>query len=529
MTSGWVARPRTRIEREASRGKSHTLVAVALLIIATVAAPQHSLAATFVVDRTDDVASAATCSDTTANDCSLRGAIAAANAAAGSTVVVPAGQYPLTTSGTCAFTSRYGTSFVGTTALCIRVAMTVAGAGASTTTVDGGNLAEVFMVGQSGEVVLSGLTIQHGLFNVSSLYGPGGAINNAASLTLDGCVVRDNVSVGAAGAIYNSGELTVRRSTIANNTAGESHGGGAIFSDESTRLDIIDSTISGNSCGNGGGGVMNFYGTLTVSGSTISGNTAGNYAGGVWNLGGSMLMLNSTISGNSNAHSYGGGFWNTGTAELRNVTITGNRAGSASGNGLGGGIATTSGTLRLANTIVAGNTATYFSVVDAGPDCYATFTSLGHNLIGFQDKNCVITGDTTGNLANVDAKLGPLTDNGGPTDTHTLLPGSAALDAGDPATPGSGDGACPPSISADSCGRRVRAATSARSRSCPASRSTRRPPIAAATAARSSRTSRAMRSTTARPSACGAPARATSSARPPPWTAAAPVSRPRSI
>ena len=40
-------------------------------------------------------------------------------------------------------------------------------------------------------------------------------------------------------------------------------------------------------------------------------------------------------------------------------------------------------------------------------------------------------------------KLGPLQDNGGPTFTHALLQGSPAIDAGNPATPGSGANACP--------------------------------------------------------------------------------------
>jgi cysteine-rich repeat protein len=78
---------------------------------------------------------------------------------------------------------------------------------------------------------------------------------------------------------------------------------------------------------------------------------------------------------------------------------------------------------------------------NAGPDCQGTLTSRGFNLIRNTD-GCTFDGDTSGDLHNMDPALGPLQDNGGPTFTHALLEGSAALDAANPATPGSGDPAC---------------------------------------------------------------------------------------
>src|SRR5262249_7450167 len=81
-------------------------------------------------------------------------------------------------------------------------------------------------------------------------------------------------------------------------------------------------------------------------------------------------------------------------------------------------------------------------------DCYPfgfgtpTINSQGYNLIG-DTTGCVITGDTTGNKSGVAPNLGPLRDNGGPTFTHALLTGSPAIDAGNPAAPGSGGNACP--------------------------------------------------------------------------------------
>ena len=74
------------------------------------------------------------------------------------------------------------------------------------------------------------------------------------------------------------------------------------------------------------------------------------------------------------------------------------------------------GSLTLVNAIIANNT---------GGDCLFAVSSLGHNLDS--DGTCNLT--ATGDLSNTDPLLGPLQDNGGPTFTHTLLPGSPAIDA----------------------------------------------------------------------------------------------------
>ena len=91
--------------------------------------------------------------------------------------------------------------------------------------------------------------------------------------------------------------------------------------------------------------------------------------------------------------------------------------------GRGGGIRNVSATSELVNTIIAENTAA------TGPDCSGLSTSLDYNLIG-DDINCGFA-PVIGDLVNVAPLLGPLRDNGGPTFTHALLPGSPAVDAGD--------------------------------------------------------------------------------------------------
>jgi hypothetical protein len=90
----------------------------------------------------------------------------------------------------------------------------------------------------------------------------------------------------------------------------------------------------------------------------------------------------------------------------------------------GGGIASVGGALLARNTILAGNTVSGGS----GPDLNGVLTSLGHNLIG---DTAGASGFVASDLLNIDALLGPLQDNGGPTQTMALLPGSPAIDAGD--------------------------------------------------------------------------------------------------
>ena len=182
--------------------------------------------------------------------------------------------------------------------------------------------------------------------------------------------------------------------------------------------------ISGVAVQNGntaadGAGIRN-RGTLTLTDSTISGNSAGSGAGGIYN-GGALTLTNSTVSGNS-ADSRGGGISNEhgGTLTLNNSTISGNTADSS-----GGGIMNFDGTINVKNTIIAGNIAS-----NAGPDCSATLTSQGHNLVQ-NTSGCTVTGDLTGNITSQDPFLGLLADNGGPTLTHALLPGSPAIDSGD--------------------------------------------------------------------------------------------------
>ncbi len=159
-----------------------------------------------------------------------------------------------------------------------------------------------------------------------------------------------------------------------------------------------------------GGGIYN-SGTLTVSGSTLSANSASS-GGGTANSG-KLVVRNSTLSGNTASNS-GGGILNSGGATLTisNSTLSDNSANS------GGGI-DNEGTAALRNAIVANST--------SDGDCSGTITDGGYNLssdisCGFKARNK--------SLPSVKPMLGPLADNGGPTQTHALLKDSPAVDKG---------------------------------------------------------------------------------------------------
>jgi hypothetical protein len=221
----------------------------------------------------------------------------------------------------------------------------------------------------------------------------------------------------AGGGILSTGTLTLRNSTV----SGNSVAGQAGIQNFGT-MTIIDSTVSGNS-GSTGGGILNGIDTLlTITNSTVSGNTAFSLGGGIGNSG-TMTIANSTVSGNTGSN--GGGISNsqtTGIMTITNSTVSGN----TSTLGVVGGITSQrSGVVTLANTIVAHQA--------AGGDCETrtggVVISNGHNL---DSEGSCLTNPTTGDMPNnPNANLGPLQDNGGPTETHALLLGSDAIDMGD--------------------------------------------------------------------------------------------------
>jgi hypothetical protein len=323
-------------------------------------------------------------------------------------------------------------------------------------------------------VSLSGLTIANGLVSSASS-ARGGGILNAGTLTLTGCTVSNNqVAVtmtgsgtqdvlAQGGGIASTGTLALVGCTVAGNSVtlsagnldyGQANGGG-LYANGAT-VSLINSTVAGNSAvatfsgGAGlvyayGGGLTGDFASLTLSGCTLSGNTAtggngdGN-GGGLHAYQSSVSLTNCTIANNTagsgSGSGYGGGLSDLGsTFTLVSCTVSGNTAAST---GSGGGVYFdgSAGSFQLSNTIVAGNNA-----AGAGPDASGSFSSLGYNLIGIVDGSTGWGGtDLTGTASSpLDPGVGPLGDNGGPTQTMALLDSSPARGAGDPTLLGTTD------------------------------------------------------------------------------------------
>jgi hypothetical protein len=295
-------------------------------------------------------------------------------------------------------------------------------------------------------VSISGVTIRNGgTGNSVADTGGGGGIFNAGTLTLSNSTVSGNNATNDGGGIDNEGTMMLTNSTVSGNNA--TIDGGGIYNSSTGTMTITSSTVSENNAGDDGGGIRNAGGTLTLVNSTVSGNNAGDGGGGIRNGVATLTLVNSTVSGN-NANNDGGGIYNIGTANLFNVTITDNRAdadlmfsGAASdGFGTGGGVYNappgyindSAGIFNFQNTILAGNFETVFDVPLGQRfftlrDCSGTLTSNGNTLM--RNVNCTVNG---GGVTVADPLLGPLQDNGGPTQTHALLASSPAIDAGNP-------------------------------------------------------------------------------------------------
>jgi hypothetical protein len=218
--------------------------------------------------------------------------------------------------------------------------------------------------------------------------------------------------------------LTLNSITFANNLAGPSasaaalappvpFGSGGALRNNGV-VTITNSTFSGNQAINGNGGAIENYGQMGVYHSTFVDNYAfhlgGAQGGAVYNAA-TLTSNNNTFSSNTAEGSFvdpsGSALNNQGTAWVHHSTFHGN-----SSSALAAGGAT-----HLYNSIVADS-------ID-GVDCEGTLTTNGNNLI--EDGSCGAT--LTG-----DPKLGALANNGGSTQTHLLLTGSPAIDAGESAT-----------------------------------------------------------------------------------------------
>jgi len=378
-----------------------------LLVLLIVLLPASLFATTFPVTKTADT-NDGVCDP----DCSLREAIEAANANPGvDDVPVPAGFYLLTLGQ-----------------LVVSDDVSIAGVGQTTTIIDGNASDRVFEIQAGVGSEFSDVTIQDGY----AARG-GGIFASGATLVLTDSTVSGNTASDTGGGIFSragdapyfSPSLTLIRSTVSGNTASITSGihwrhgyvtltdstvsdndGIGIFS--SAICELTNSAVSDNS----GGGIIIDRASLHLSHSAVSRNAAGGIDSNV----GQVTLINSTVSGNINSSGiFSGGSlgYRVGRLTVINSTVSDNSD---------GGIYVDEGGFGISNSIVADNSG------PVGANCggFAANNSLGYNLT--DDTSCGFTEPS--DLIVADAMLGPLQDNGGPTETHDLLPGSPAIDAG---------------------------------------------------------------------------------------------------
>jgi hypothetical protein len=321
--------------------------------------------------------------------------------------------------------------------------LTLQAAALGRVTVSGGDATELFDVA-GGTVAMRNLVISHGA--ATGADSVGGGINNSGNLTLTDCIL-DHDTASFGGGLFNSGNVTLTGCILDHDSASGEGGGGIANLGTAT---LTGCTLSNDSASNAGGGVAT-NGTATLTNCTLSNDAAGSDGGGIFNHatvtltgctlsndaaaagggianGGTATLTNCTLSNDSATSGFegGGGIASGGTLTLTNCTLSNNSAA-----GTGGGIAN-GGTLNLTNTIVAGNSA------PIGPDIdnFGTVSTADHNLIGDGTGSGIsngVNGNQVGGNGNpvIDPRLGPLANNGGPTQTLALLPGSPALGKAD--------------------------------------------------------------------------------------------------
>src|SRR5262249_11177779 len=217
--------------------RSVSLIPVFVVLLAVAAR-----AATFTVDRFDDTASATACKDAVPDDCSLRGAIIAANATPGAdTIVLPAGTYALVVKGVAEDMAATGD-------LDISDDLTLQGAGSATTIIDGAPL---------GDMNNTPDRIFHG-----DPMGTGTLQGANSRVTLQSAATAIYPTVSSVGAALLNGDTRTPGSPV----------GSTVM--------LSDVIVTGNFSPAGGGGIGN-YGAMTILNSLITNNSTGNVGGGI--------------------------------------------------------------------------------------------------------------------------------------------------------------------------------------------------------------------------------------------------------
>jgi hypothetical protein len=384
---------------------------------------------------------------------SLRAAVAQANSAVGADTI----QFAAALSG--------GTIPLTTGELALNEAVTIdARPLAQNVTINAGGLSRIFNIpNATGDYTFGGLTLTGGKTTSTNSTGVGGAIRSrtAGMVTIDRCTLSNNQTFGdnadggalstsgpatitqstingnhtwglrgRGGGIQITGALTLTRSNITNNTTtADTSFGGGIMAGAATTIDQC--TVSGNTTEGStafGGGILS-AGNLTITDSTFSSNRtkAALASGGAISTGGSttLTLTRATVSGNKADLSTGGAVYANGTVIINQSTITDNDAQNFGEGVVQPNFGSADVPITVTNSIVAGNGD---SAADIAPSPGSTLT-VNYSVIG-----AIVFPDAGGNnIQSYDPQLAPLAYNGGPTQTRRPLPGSPAIDAGDPA------------------------------------------------------------------------------------------------
>jgi CSLREA domain-containing protein len=447
---------------------------IALLAVPALAQPAAGGAAVFTVTKTSD-SNDGVCDA----DCSLREAILAANQLQDPTnrIDLAAGTYRLSIPrDTNRFGNALGTGLDGN--LVVTRVLTIAGAGQDTTIIDArpepesAGVDRVLGVANTGNLTLSGVTITGGQ---TVAFGQGaGILVLGGALAISDSRVIGNAALSAGGGIAVGGaganppaSATITRCEIAENVAGPPDPnlpgaqGGGLLNIQAT-MTVVESTIRDNTAlRSTGGGIMNIdnqnrpnpAAELTVMRSTIAGNLAGDpdgtslfegVGGGIYNNGGLLRLTSSTVTGNEAVPSFAEGF------------------GPQPGTGRGGGVAhqlllgddVSDGTV-IVNSTIAYNTgftgSQLYGVERVNPMTFANTLIVGG---AGASPNCASPAGESGlesagggNLSDDASPCGfdqatdqpdvgdpglaaTLADNGGPTQTIALLVGSPAIGNG---------------------------------------------------------------------------------------------------
>jgi CSLREA domain-containing protein len=412
----------------------------------------------------------------TPDNCSLREAIIQANSAPDvDTILLIPGDY---------YTGQPGSddnALVGD--LDILYPLQLFGPGKEITTIYAFNGDRVFSIISAGQVSISGLTIYAamqpnkdggGIHCVSSTLNldnvkitnfdapgnaGGGIYSDDSTVTMSHVNITDNMSRFGGGLYAEFSTITINNSSIDNNLAVFDGGGiraeissltidqsvidsntalyfgGGIYT-TNTSLSLSGSAITNNQANDRGGGIMfespAISNTLSIGASLVANNISLGYAGGILAVTGTGLNItNSTISGNI-AYTWGGGIFTYIPTSISHTTIVDNIADyDINNDGRGGGLmAYQSGALvTIANSILANNDDRSTNDFNDCDQTDGTVTSQGYNLV---ESPGPCTFSSTGDIVAQDPNLGPLQDNGGATQTHALLLGSLAIDAGNP-------------------------------------------------------------------------------------------------